>query len=117
MLLNKELYGSIAHEVARSPQLRMLYDLCDSENEDSQCMIKFLLPGTKSAILPHPKLLCVFMALPLGASLMSRILRRKWKSFKLASTMYEIVNKQVKFLTSQYIGTCKSAYTKGDALN
>ena len=26
--------------------------------------------------------------------------------------MYEIVNKHVKFLTSQYIGTCKSAYTK-----
>ncbi len=31
--------------------------------------------------------------------------------------MYEIVNKQVKILTSQYIGTCKSAYTKGYALN
>ena len=31
--------------------------------------------------------------------------------------MYEIVNKQVKFLTSQYIGTCKSAYTKGCNLN
>ena len=52
--------------------------------------------------------------------------------------MYEIVNKQVKFLTtqcigtfasaytkgyelstntSQYVGTCKSAYTKGYALN
>ena len=30
---------------------------------------------------------------------------------------YEIVNKQVKFLTTQYIGTCKSAYTKGYALN
>ena len=30
--------------------------------------------------------------------------------------MYEIINKQVKFLTSQYIGTCKSAYTKGYAL-
>ena len=28
-----------------------------------------------------------------------------------------IVNKQVKFLTTQYIGTCKSAYTKGYALN
>ena len=27
-----------------------------------------------------------------------------------------IVNKQVKFLTTQYIGTCKSAYTKGYAL-
>lgn len=26
--------------------------------------------------------------------------------------MYEIVNKQVKFLTSQYVGTCKSAYTR-----
>ena len=31
--------------------------------------------------------------------------------------MYEIVNKQVKFLTSQHIGTWKSAYTKGYALN
>ena len=31
--------------------------------------------------------------------------------------MYEILNKQVKFLTSQYIGTCKSAYTKGYVLN
>ena len=27
-----------------------------------------------------------------------------------------IVNKQVNFLTSQYIGTCKSAYTKGYAI-
>ena len=34
-----------------------------------------------------------------------------------AKKMYEIVNKQVKFLTSQYVGTCKSAYTKGCALN
>ena len=31
--------------------------------------------------------------------------------------MYEIVNKQVKILTSQCIGTCKGAYTKGYALN
>ena len=31
--------------------------------------------------------------------------------------MYERLNKQVKFLTSQYIGTCKSAYTNGYALN
>ena len=30
---------------------------------------------------------------------------------------YVILNKQVKFLTSQYIGTCKSAYTKVYALN
>ena len=28
-----------------------------------------------------------------------------------------ILNKQVNFLTTQYIGTCKSAYTKGNALN
>ena len=34
-----------------------------------------------------------------------------------AKKVYVIVNKQVKFLTSQYIGTCKSAYTKGYALN
>lgn len=31
--------------------------------------------------------------------------------------MYEILNKQVKILTSQYIGTCKSAYTNGYSLN
>ena len=35
----------------------------------------------------------------------------------LVCKMYEIVNKQVKFLTSQYVGTCKGAYTKGYALN
>ena len=35
----------------------------------------------------------------------------------LACKMYEILNKQVKLITSQYIGTCKSAYTKGYALN
>ena len=31
--------------------------------------------------------------------------------------MSEILNKQVKFLTTQYIGTCNGAYTKGYALN
>ena len=30
---------------------------------------------------------------------------------------YEILNKQMKFLTSQCIGTCKSTYTKGYVLN
>ena len=31
--------------------------------------------------------------------------------------MYEIVNKQVKILTTQCIGSFASAYTKGYALN
>ena len=43
MLLNKELFGSIAQEAARSPQLRMHHDLHDSENEDSQRMPNVLL--------------------------------------------------------------------------
>ena len=30
---------------------------------------------------------------------------------------YKILNKQVKILTSQYIGTCKSAYTKCYVIN
>ena len=30
---------------------------------------------------------------------------------------YVILNKQVKFLTTQHISTCKSVYTKGYALN
>ena len=53
MLLNKELFGNIAQEAARSPQLRMFNDLCNSDNGDSQSMINFLLPGTKTAILHH----------------------------------------------------------------
>ena len=79
------------------------------------------------------------MALPLSVSMMNKIMRRKWSAFKLSSEeflcqreqsqtclsyaeccrkshvckMYEILNYQVKFLTSQYIGTCKSAYIKG----
>ena len=32
MLLNKELFASIAKEVVRSPRLRMLNDLCDSDD-------------------------------------------------------------------------------------
>ena len=31
--------------------------------------------------------------------------------------MYDILNKQMKFIKFQYVGTCKSAYTKGYALN
>ena len=57
------------------------------------------------------------MALLLSVYMMSKVMRRKCETFKLTSTMYERLNKQVKFLTSQYIGTCKSAYTKGYALN
>lgn len=53
MLLNKELFGSIAKEATRSPRLRMLNGLCDSEKGDSQCMINVLLPGTKYDILRH----------------------------------------------------------------
>ena len=34
-----------------------------------------------------------------------------------AKKMYEIVNKQVKKITDQSIGTFASAYTKGYALN
>ena len=37
--------------------------------------------------------------------------------FKSPSMIYDILNKQVKFLTSQYIGTCKSAYISGYVLN
>ena len=33
-----------------------------------------------------------------------------------AKKMYEIVNKHIVILTTQYIGACKSAYTKGYAL-
>lgn len=34
-----------------------------------------------------------------------------------AKKMHEVVNKQVKILTTQYINACNSAYTKGYAIN
>ena len=47
--------------------------------------------------------------------MISKAMRWKIFAFKLKNTMSEILNKQVKF--TQYIGTCKSAFTKGYALN
>lgn len=43
----------MAKFAAKSPRLRMNYDLRDSENEDGQRMLNVLLPGTKSAIHWH----------------------------------------------------------------
>ena len=53
----------------------------------------------------------------LSVPMISKAMRWKMFAFKLKNTMFEIVNKQIKFLTSQYIGTCKSAYTNGYSLN
>lgn len=53
----------------------------------------------------------------LSVPMISKAMRWKMFAFKLKNTMFEIVNKQVIFLTSHYIGTCKSAYTNGYSLN
>lgn len=53
----------------------------------------------------------------LSVPMISKAMRWKMFAFKLKNTMFEIVNIQAKLLTTQYIGTCKSAYTKGYALN
>jgi len=53
----------------------------------------------------------------LSVPMISKAMRWKIFAFKLKNTMFEIVNIQAKLLTTQYIGTCKSAYTKGYALN
>ena len=49
--------------------------------------------------------------------LVSTQIRAKIRKKSLVCKMYETVNKQVKFLISQCIGTCKNAYTKGYDLN
>ena len=53
MKLDRELFERIAIQAAKSPRLRMHYDLRDSENEDGQRMLNVLLPGSKSAIHRH----------------------------------------------------------------
>ena len=53
----------------------------------------------------------------LSVPMISKAMRWKIFAFKLKNTMFEIVKIQAKLLTTQYIGTCKSAYTKGYALN
>ena len=52
------------------------------------------------SILTHLNLFCVFMAPPLSVPMISKVMGWKWFAFKLMKTMYEIVNKQVKFLTA-----------------
>ena len=53
----------------------------------------------------------------LSVPMISKAMRWKMFAFKLKNTMFEIVNIQAKLLTTQYIGTCKSAYTNGYSLN
>ena len=53
MKLDRQLFEQTAVKAAKSPRLRMHYDLRDSEDEDRQRMLNVLLPGTKSAIHRH----------------------------------------------------------------
>ena len=53
MKLDRQLFEQTAAKAAKSPRLRMHYDLRDSEDEDGQRMLNVLLPGTKSAIHRH----------------------------------------------------------------
>lgn len=53
MKLDRQLFEQTAAKAAKSPRLRMHYDLRDSEDEDGQRMLNVLLLGTKSAIHRH----------------------------------------------------------------
>ena len=46
MKLDRQLFEQTAAKAAKSPRLRMHYDLRDSEDEDGQRMLNVLLPGT-----------------------------------------------------------------------
>lgn len=50
MKLDKQLFEQIAAKAAKSPRLRMHYDLRDSEDEDGQRMLNVLLSGTKGSV-------------------------------------------------------------------
>lgn len=50
MKLDRQLFEQTAAKAAKSPRLRMHYDLRDFEDEDRQRMLNVLLPGTKFAI-------------------------------------------------------------------
>lgn len=64
MKLNKQLFEQIAADAAKSPRLRMHYDLRDSEDENGQRMLNVLLPGTKSPIHRHndtsEEVICIY---------------------------------------------------------
>ncbi|MBQ0014900.1 MAG: WbuC family cupin fold metalloprotein [Oscillospiraceae bacterium] len=53
MKIDKKLFDEVANLAAKSPRLRMNYDLRNDENEQSQRMLNVLLPGTMSPIHKH----------------------------------------------------------------
>ena len=53
MKLDRQLFEQTAAKAAKSPRLRMHYDLRDFEDEDGQRMFNVLLPGTKFSIHLH----------------------------------------------------------------
>ena len=53
MKLDKQLFEKIAEEAAKSPRLRMHFDLRDSEMENGQRMLNVVLPGTRTPIHCH----------------------------------------------------------------
>lgn len=78
------------------------------------------MPRTKSAIPPHTatsEVVVFFNPFAIERLYDEQGNEAEVWYFKSPSTMYERLNKQEKFLTSQYIGICKSAYTKVYALN
>lgn len=50
MKLDRQLFEQTVAKAAKSPRLRMHYDLRDSEDEDGQRVLNVLLPGIKFAI-------------------------------------------------------------------
>ena len=81
MKLDKQLFKQIAVMAAKSPRLRMHYDLRDSENEDGHACLMFCSkePSQPFIVIPtHQKLLCVFMVQPLSVFMTSKVMKPKW---------------------------------------
>lgn len=53
MKLDRQIFEQTVAKAAKSPRLRMHYDLRDSEDEDGQRMLNVLWPGTKFSIHRH----------------------------------------------------------------
>lgn len=61
--LNNKLFNELTAEAQKNPRLRQHFDLRDSEEDTTQCMLNAIEPGTSLTVHKHPNSSTLIMVL------------------------------------------------------